>query len=497
MKPQRKIVFLSLLLVAPVLLASGGSDSRLINAIKSRDATLTRSLLSQHVDVNALESDGSTALMWAVYQDQLDTADALIHAGAKVDAANALGSTPLSLATLNGNAVMVDRLLKAGANANRPLPSGETPLMTAARTGSVDSVKLLLAHDAKVDAHEIKRGQTALMWAVAENHPEVVQVLLEHKADVHVKSNSGFTPLLFAAQQGNLDLAKILLAAGADVDEATPDYGNALVVASASGHEALSQFLLEKGADPNSADSCGITPLHYALMLGLARVGGIGNQPLTTLWYRPNMHELAKALLAHGADPNARIKKFPSLPASRKIVAISLVGATPFLLASASYDLDIMQLLVEHGADPKLSTKENTTPLMVAAGLPEGLDYSLAPPDEMRILEATRTLVEMGADVRAANETGETALHGAAYVGADKVVQYLVDKGANINAENKYGQTPLSVAEQVTTSKLTDRFLRPYAVHKSTAELLRKLGAVSSDSTPAKISEVKPSASTK
>jgi ankyrin repeat protein len=425
-----------------------------------------------------------------VYRDDINVAKALIHAGANANAANALGATPISIASLNGSSAMVAVLINAGAHANSALPSGETELMTAARAGSVDCVKLLLSHGAEINAHEKRRGQTALMWAVAEDHVDVVQALIDHGADVHSRSKSGFTALLFAAQQGRLDITKILLAAGADVNEATPEFGNTLVVASASGFETLAQFLLENGADPNSSDNCGVTALHYAVMLGLARVGGVGNQQLTPLWYRPNMYGLAKDLLEHGANPNAQITKFPLLPSSRKIIAISLVGATPFLFASASYDLPMMRLLIEHKADTHLTTREKTTPLILAAGLPEGLDYSLYSPDEDKILAAVKMLVEMGADVNAANEIGETPLHGAAYVGADKVIQYLVEKGANVNAENKYGQTPLSIAEQTTTPRLTDRFLRPYAVHKSTAELLRKLGAVSGENAQSKISAV-------
>jgi ankyrin repeat protein len=486
-----KVFALVLLLATPIALASAINNASLIDAVKSHNLRLIQSLLSRHIDVNRPQADGSTALMWAAYQDDVATAKALIRSGANVNATNALGAKPLSIACLNGSSAMVAALLKAGARANTALPSGETALMTAARAGSVDCVKLLLSHGAQVNAYEARRGQTALMWAVAENHTEVVRSLIEHGADVHAKSKSGFTPLLFAAQQGNLDIANILLAAGADVNEATPEYGNTLVVATASGFESLARFFLEKGADPNAADVCGITALHYALMLGLARVGGVGNQQLTPGWYRPNMHALAKDLLNRGANPNARIKKFPLLPATRKISAISLVGATPFLLAAASYDVEMMRLLAAHKADPRLATSENTTPLMVAAGLSEGLNYSLTLPDQGKILEAVKLLIAMGADVNAASDIGETALHGAAYVGADKVVQLLVEKGANVNAENKYGQTPLSIADQTTTPRLTDRFLRPYAAHQSTAELLRKLGAVSIDNAQLKIPEAK------
>jgi ankyrin repeat protein len=374
---------------------------------------------------------------------------------------------------------MVDALLKAGADANAALTTGETALMTAARTGSVKVVSSLLDAGADINAVEHRSGQTALMWAVAENHPEVARELIEHGADVHARSRGGFTPLLFAAQQGNLDSARILLAAGANVNEATPEDGNALVVASASGHEVLSIFLLDQGADPNSVDSYGITALHYAVRRGIALLGGGRFDSVLAYLFRPDMLDLVKVLLAHGANPNARIAKAPPVPHSRPIVT-SPVGATPFLLAAAAYDANTMRVLAASGANPRLATEENTTPLIMAAGLGEGLNLHLparTAEDDRRALEAVKLAVELGADVNAANDTGLTALHAAAFVGSDAIVQFLANKGAKLDAEDKYGQTPLSIAEKIIPPRLTDAYSRPHEAHKSTADLLRKLGA--------------------
>ena len=471
--------------VAPLLsiasFAGTSSDLRLVDAAKNRDREAVRSLLKQHVDVNTPQADGATALAWAAHWDDTETVDLLIRAGANVNAANSYGVTPLALACINQSAAMVEKLLKAGADPNG-VPTGTTVLMTAARTGNVDMVKSLLVHGADVNAKDNPRGQTALMWAVAEKHPEVARTLIDHGADVHARSTSGFTPLLFAAQQGDMESARMLVEVGANVNEAAPEEGSALVVATHSGHEALALFLLEKGADSNAADAYGITALHYAVLKGLARVSGVRPISGADYVYRPNMPELVKALLAHGANPNARVAKFPPMPNTRqfKLIDLTPVGATPFLLAAASYDPVIMRLLVAAGADPSLTDEAKNTPLIMAAGFAEGITHAVLRPeeDDKNALEAVKIAVELGADVNGTNDIGETALHGAAYVGANDIVQFLVEKGAKVDAENRYGQTAWTIAAEVMTPGVAkDKDLRPRNSHQNTADLLVKLGA--------------------
>ena len=480
-----KIKKLGIWWLAPLLSVSAfagtSSDLRLVDAAKNRDREAVRSLLKQRVDVNTPQADGATALAWAAHWDDVETADLLIHAGANVNAANSYGVTPLSLACTNQNAAMVEKLLNAGADPNG-VPAGTPVLMTAARTGNVDIVKALLAHGANVNAKEGARGQTALMWAVAEKHPEVARLLIDQRADVHARSASGFTPLLFAAEQGDLDSARILLDAGADVNDAAPEDGSALIVATHSGHEALALFLLEKGANPNSADVYGITALHYALLKGLARVSGVRPISGAGYLYRPNMPGLVKALLEHGANPNARVAKFPPMPNTRMFKAIDLtpVGATPFLLAAASYDAGMMRLLAAHGADPQLTDQAKNTPLIMAAGFAEGITHAVERPqqDDKDALEAVRVAVELGADVNATNDIGVTAIHGAAYVGANDIIQFLAEKGAKVDVENVYGQTAWTIAAEVMTAGVAkDKDLRPRNSHLNTADLLVKLGA--------------------
>ena len=381
--------WMAVLLSVGSLAAAG--DLRLVEAVEERDQEAVHSLLQERADVNAAQADGATALHWAAHWDDPETAELLIRAGADVNAANDYGVTPLWLACTNGSAAIAGKLLEAGANPNAALPTGETVLMMCARAGNAETVNALLVHGADVNAAETRRGQTALMRAVAQKQPEAAKTLIEHGADVHARSNGGFTPLLFAAQQGDLESARILLATGANVNEATPDGMSMLLLASASGHEALSIFLLEEGADPNAVDAYGATALHYAVMKGIASMSGVSLANYVSHLFRPSMPELVKALLAHGANPNARLVDGPRL-AGRSLR--EAIGATPFLLAAAANDVSVMRILAENGADPLLATKGKLTPLAAAAGVGRVQDFTEA--EEHNALEAVKLALESG-----------------------------------------------------------------------------------------------------
>ena len=483
--------------ILSLLVASTGmaADLRLVQAAKSDNKEAIRSLLKQHVNVNTPEGDGSTALSWASYRDDLVTADLLIAAGANVNASNDYAATPLLLACANGSAGMVNKLLKAGANPNASVWMGETVLMRCARTGNVEAVKALLVKGANVNAKEARQGDTPLMWAVAQQHPGVVRVLIEYGADVKARTNDGFTPFMFAAQQGDMDSLQALLNAGADVNAATPDGETALLIASASGHEALSIFLLDHGANPNAADRNGITAMHYAIMNGLTQAASgisMGHAPYLR---RPNMVELVKALLAHGANPNARLtapaKEYDSGPGYGKIFImkqlnigggrISPVGATPFLMAALSFDLDLMRILVAGGANPLLANEENVTPLMAAIGLGREragrIAYSAQ--DEATVFDMVKYTVELGNDVNAVEtSTHLTALLCASFYGnSERIIQFLADKGADLNAKTTAGQTPLAIASNVAPKGKVERNLVPLAYWQGSVDLLLKLGA--------------------
>jgi ankyrin repeat protein len=452
-----------------VLATAAAADTRLADAAKNQDREAVRTALRRGDDVNGKQPDGTTALHWAAEWNDLETADLLIKARASANVANDLGVTPLSLACTNGSSEMVLRLLNAGANANTSLPDGETPLMIAARTGHPDTVAALLGHGALVNAVEYTEMQNALMWAIDGQHNEVARLLITEGADIEARSKRGYTPLLFAARVGNGEGVRMLLAHGAHLNEVASDGASPVLLATVRGHAKLAESLLDEGADPN-ADGAGFTPLHWASGTWetyLTGVFGIQNNPLSGL--QQDKLGLVRALLAHGANPNARLKKAPPRFGYTDL-RLSLVGATPFLLAAMAADRQMMQVLVDHGADPLLATEENTTPLMVAAGV--GRIQGVSPVTENSAIDTVKMIIRLGGKVTDANVLGNTALHGVAYLGWNNLIQLLVDNGADVNAINKQRETPLLIAEGKA-----ERLSLAVVIHEDTAALLRKLGA--------------------
>jgi ankyrin repeat protein len=426
----------------------------LVDAAKNGDREAVRALVATRVDVNAADADGTTALHWVSYRDDLESAKLLIAAGANVNAANDLGATPLWIASENGGAALVDALLKAGANPNLKLLLGETPLMVASRVGKAAIVEQLLIKGADVNARAA-RGQTALMWAVAQRHPDVVKVLLAKGAEVHRRSDvwsqmmavpphgvpiynkvipqGGDTALLFAARTGDLASAKLLVAAGADVNDADAWGVSAAVMAAHSGFGELVEFLLERGGDPNAA-AAGFTALHAAIMR--RHVG------------------MVTALLAHGANPNEPVKTWTPTRRSSKDYnfAPELVGATPFWLAARFSEPDVMRLLLEYGADAHVVHRGNyhaeepveprsqvTNAVMAATGMGGGAAW--VQPDrrerEALMLEAVRIAVEQGIDVNAVNTNGRSALDAARALKFERVATFLVEHGARAGTSQR------------------------------------------------------------
>jgi ankyrin repeat protein len=465
------------LLVALVTCLSAADDRRVADAMKRQDTEAVQALIAQRADVNVPQPDGATALHWAAYWDDAQAAQLLIRAGAQVNAANENDITPLSLACTNASPRMVALLLEAGAHVNAARGSGETPLMTCSQTGSVEAVNTLLGRGADVNAKEHSQQQTALMWAVAGRHLDVARTLLEHGADVEARSrvrtsgrsrsasvaptaveiatggSGGFTPLLFAARVGDRELLKLMLDHGARVDQTAADGSTALIVATLRGHADAAVFLLEHGANAKAAGP-GYTALHWAAgswetqLTGPFGIDSYREDEWDAMrgLKRPAKIALIKALLAHGADPNARlVREPPRFGYANLRFHVSLAGATPFLIAARAADVEVMKILAAGGADASLPTKLHTTPLMVAAGIGRVPNESFV--TDSSTLEAVKLALELGGEVNAVDDIGDTALHGAAHIRSEAVVRFLVEKGARLEAKNSKGLTPLMIAE--------------------------------------------------
>lgn len=456
-------------LVAALVFAGAAQAATppLVAAVKSGDRATALDLARDKTAVLAAEADGTTALHWAVRADDLELVDRLLRSGADAGAANRYGVTPLHLAAINGNAAMLERLIKAGADPNMAGADGETPLMTVARGGHVDAAEALLKHGAEIDAREAWHGQTALMWASAQGHIEMIRALVMHGADVNAKSNvepwerqvtseprdkwlppGGLTPLLFAAREGCVDCVPVLAELGADVSATTPDGISPIVIALINGHYDVAGALIKAGTDVNLLDYVGRGALYAAI--------DFNTMPTSN---RPAPHviddqlsalDVARMLLERGANPNAQLKKLPPYRAKLDRGNDMMLGAgtTPFLRAAKAGDIPAMRLLLEHGADPKLSpTRSGITPLMAAAGLgTQEQDTTGRYKTQAEAIDAIRLMLDHGADVNAAANDGRTAVHGAALQGYDDVIKFLAAHGADLTTKDHKGFTPLDTA---------------------------------------------------
>jgi uncharacterized protein len=475
---------LCVLLLAAGAASAAGAD--VANAVEKRDVAALRDLLKQHADVNAAQPDGTTALQWAAHWNDAETVGLLLAAGADAKGVNRYGATPLSEAAALGNPGIIGQLLKAGADPNtRATADGETVLMTSARAGNLDAVNILLQHGADVNAKETYKGQTPLMWAAAEHHPEIVKTLLAHGADWKVQSSfretkipklstassispisrGGLTAFLFAAREGDINTATVMLDAGVDINQTDVDGTSGLVVSIMNKKYTFAKFLLDRGADPNVTDVKGRAALYAAI--------DTRNEDWSALPMRKELDplpslDLIKAILSCGAKVNTKLTR--NLPGRSGMDSgdVSLdEGTTPFMRAARSGDATTMRILLEAGADPKLTTKDGNNALLFSAGI--GYRDKNTRGTDAEALDALKLCLDQALDINQTNAKGETALHGAANRGSDLLVKFLVEHGARLDAKSKAGFTPLDVAMG------KDSFGLPVP-HDSTVALLKTLG---------------------
>ncbi|HVG53112.1 MAG TPA: ankyrin repeat domain-containing protein [Vicinamibacterales bacterium] len=422
----------------------------------NRDAV--RAAVTRKADVNAPQVDGTTALHWAVQRDDVEMADLLIAAGARVAARTREGVMPLQLAAINGSAPMIERLLKAGADPNAALtPRGDTALMFAARTGKTEPIRVLVGAGANVNATESWGGTTPLMWAVSEGHSDAARLLVELGADINARSHyvaaangrgfegrtpvagrtdpkteefaSGWlSPLALAAREGNVETVRILVNAGADVDAISGDGKTPLALAIFNGNYDVASFLVDSKADVNKADAQRFTPLFWAV--DRRNMETAPNFPwMVTADPMPLIHKLLDA----GANPNALVNNTPR--ARMREGSPRIVFATALMRAAFAADLELVKLLLERGADPKILSKDSETMLESAAGLAFIHGYHRGKSPEER-LQVVKLFVDLGNDVNHHDDYGITPLMAAGNFGNVPIIQYLIDVGADLGAHD-------------------------------------------------------------
>jgi len=470
-------------------LVSAAGDTRLSEAAMQGNTETVRSLLKQRVDVDASQGDGTTALHWAAFRDDLEMAKMLIAAGANVKAETREGAiTPLFMACTNGSATMIDLLLKSGADANSVKANGTTALMTASASGSADAVKALLDHGADVNAKESVHGQTALMFAAALNRDAVVKVLLAHKADANITTKVNPVTRVRFDQDGNIvedrpgaggrGAAAAPQAAATEAGGRARGRGGRGQVSSAEAQDkadeaadaAAATAAAKKANDAAKADldlfahSLGLKDGEYLVAKPKARAGDVAFRAprrvgpeftggMTALLYaaREGHMDAVRALVEGGADINE----------------LSGDKFTPLVMAIMNGHLDMAMYLLQHGADPKPATVSGITALYGV------IDVQWAPhawfpqptteQEKVGYLDLMKALIDKGADVNApiadkvwfrsftndytwVDPAGATPFWRAAQSSDTAAMKLLVEHGADPKIATKAGDTPLHAA---------------------------------------------------
>jgi ankyrin repeat protein len=435
-------------------------------------------------EVNRRNPDGSTPLQWAVYEGNVAEVKRLLRAGADVSIANNYGATPMSLAAEVGNADLIAVLLEAGANVESPNADGQTALLAVARTGNVQAAQLLLDAGARVDAREAFGGQTPLMWATARRHPEMMRLLIAKGADVNARSavrdyqrhvtaegrpksldSGGLTPLMYAARENCAACADLLLKSGADINLADPDDVSPLLVAIMNANWDLAQQLIVAGADVNQWDLYGETPLFTAINLRNRLDGGRGSIDPAN---KATGLQIVTLLLERGANPNMQLFFKPA----NSTGATNTRGSTPLIRAANNADLEVVKLLLEHGADATVYMADRQTPIHAVLS---GRAAEAQAAELIKILHDAGTDVNVVALVNHFEEIrGGTALHYAVRKRQKDVIKLLASYGIDLNAVDQDGLTALDYTQS--------RGFMPFMalqtpLYKDEAALLRELGA--------------------
>jgi ankyrin repeat protein len=454
--------------------------------------------------IDARDASGSTPLLVAASNDDVAQVKQLLKAGANPNVRNKLDTTPLMEAAFNSNLEIIEALLDAGADPNAPGADGQTPLMLVARGTNVVAAKMLLGKGANPKLRESQRQQTALMWAAANSQGPMTRLLVEVGADLDAKtatdlmtplvsgepraqprSPGGMTALMFASREGCLDCVAAMIEMGAAINLPDPEGVTPLLWAIWNTRFDVAKYLIEHGADVNRWDWWGRTPLYLAVDYVTLPHGGRPDQPPLD---QTLPIEIVRLLLEKGADPNPQLKMTAPLRATgndRGLDPMLSPGTTPLIRAAKAMDVESMKALLEHGADISLTNSRNMTATLAASGMgstdADTRGYFTTSDVQDRAIAALDLMFRSGGPGLGlingkAGQFAQVPLHGAAFWGWNRVVEYLLQKGAEINLADSRGYTAVDYA--MGRAGGNSRGGQRIDVHKDTADLLMSKGGV-------------------
>jgi ankyrin repeat protein len=452
--------------------------------------------------IDSRDGSGSTPLLVAASHDDVAQVRQLLKTGANPNVRNKLDTTPLLEASLHSNAEIIKALLDAGADPNVAGADGQTPLMLVARGTNVAAAKMLLDKGANPKASESQRQQTALMWAAANSQGPMTRLLVERGADVDAKtaadlmtplvsgepraqprSPGGMTALMFASREGCLECVAAMIEKGASIDLPDPEGVTPLLWAVWNTRFDVAKYLIEHGANVNRWDWWGRTPLYLAVDYVTLPHGGRPDQPSLD---RTLPIDIVRLLLDKGADPNPQLKMTAPLRATgndRGLDPMLSPGTTPLIRAAKAMDVESMKALLDHGADITLTNSRGMTPTLAASGMgstdADTRGYFTTSDVQDRAIAALDLMFSYGGPGLSNGKAGQFAqvpLHGAAFWGWNRVVEYLLEKGAEINLADSRGYTAVDYA--MGRAGGNSRGGQRIDVHKDTADLLMSKGGL-------------------